>query len=131
MYLYLLFLIRYLFYFSKTKSHIFKSFFTKEFLWQIDFINISDYYKNKNSIFGIIDSGSRAILFLQRLENKSTITILKAILYSLEKYGKPKIIKSDNEIIFNSKLFKFSLWLIKYNKVALILLFSAFANSVI
>jgi hypothetical protein len=72
MYLYLLFLIRYLFYFSKTKSHIFKSFFTKEFLWQIDFINISDYYKNKNSIFGIIDSGSRAILFLQRLENQST-----------------------------------------------------------
>jgi hypothetical protein len=82
----------------------------KNFLWQIDLTNISDYYKNKNSIFGIIDSGSRAILFLQRLENKSTITILKAILYSLEKYGKPKIIKSDNEVIFTSKLFKFSLW---------------------
>lgn len=68
----------------------------KNFLWQIDLTNISDYYKNKNSIFGIIDSGSRAILFLQRLENKSTITILKAIIYSLEKYGKPNFIRTDN-----------------------------------
>lgn len=85
----------------------------KNFLWQIDLTNITDCSKNRNQVFGIIDSGSRAIIYLQRLKNKSTITILKAIFYSIEQYGKPKIIKSDNEIVFKSKLFRFSLWCLK------------------
>lgn len=91
------------------------------FQWQIDLTNISDIYKNRNNILGIMDSGSRAILFLERLKDKSTITILKAIIFSIESYGKPKIIKSDNEIVFTSKFFRFIIWTlgIKHQKTQL------------
>jgi len=84
----------------------------------IDLTNITDIHKNKNNIFGIIDAGSRAILFLQRLKDKSTISILKSLINTIEKYGKPNIIKSDNEHIFTSALFRFTLWIlnIKHQK---------------
>jgi len=81
-------------------------------LWQIDITNISNIDKNRNNILGIVDSGSRAIVFLQRLKDKSSITILRYLLDTLEKYGKPKTIKTDNEIIFTSKLFTFFLWIL-------------------
>jgi len=61
-------------------------------IWSMDLTTI-----NQQQIFGLIDNGSRALLSLQYLKDKSTINILRAILNAIEKYGKPKIIKSDNE----------------------------------
>ena len=60
----------------------------------------------KQQIFGLIDNGSRALLTLKHLQTKSTINIIRAILNTIELYGKPKIIKSDNELVFISKLMK-------------------------
>jgi len=93
------------------KNHIPKR-ISNNHIWSIDLTNITDINKSKNTIFGIIDNGSRAILYLQRLKDKSTISILKSILNTIELYGKPKIIKSDNEINFKSKLFKFALFIL-------------------
>ena len=84
----------------------------KNVIWNIDLTNVSDIDKNKNTIFGIIDAGSRAILNLSKLKNKSSLTILKAIILTIEKYGKPKIIMSDNEYNFTSKVFKVSLFIL-------------------
>lgn len=63
-------------------------------------------------IFGVVDSGTRALLTLKHLPTKSIVNIIKALLDIIEIYGKPKSIKSDNEIVFTSKLMKATLWLL-------------------
>ena len=59
---------------------------------------------------GIIDAGSRACLCLQAIPNKASITLLKTLLDIVEKYGKPKAIRTDNKAVFTPTLFRFGLW---------------------
>jgi len=66
----------------------------------------------EQQIFGVIDNGSRALISLQYVKDKSTINIIRVILKSIELYGKPKIIKSDNEHLFTSKLMRTTLYLL-------------------
>jgi len=79
----------------------------KNLIWSMDLSTIKE-----QQIFGVIDNGSRALISLQYLKDKSTINIIRAILNAIEKYGKPKIIKSDNEYVFTSKLMKTTLYLL-------------------
>jgi len=79
----------------------------KNLIWSMDLSTIEE-----QQILGIIDHGSRALISLQYLKTKSTINIIRAILNAIEKYGKPKIIKSDNEHVFTSKLMKTTLYLL-------------------
>ena len=46
---------------------------------------------------------------MKALKDKSSITLLRCILDCIEKYGMPKIIRTDNEAVFTSRLFKFGL----------------------
>lgn len=62
-----------------------------------------------HNILGLIDHGSRLALSLQPIQDKASITILKTLLHTIELFGKPKIIRCDNEAIFRSKLFRFGL----------------------
>lgn len=79
----------------------------KNIRWDMDLTTIG-----KMQIFGVVDSGTRALLTLKYLPSKSTINIIRALFDIIEIYGKPKSIKSDNEIVFTSKLMKFTLWLL-------------------
>lgn len=67
-------------------------------------------FLNQNPILGVIEHNSRKILSLISLKDKTSISILKAILNILEQNPKPKYIRTDNEKCFNSKLLKLSLW---------------------
>ena len=49
-------------------------------------------------------------LTLKKIKDKSSITILRCILAAIDQFGKPQIIRTDNEGIFTSKPFRFSLW---------------------
>jgi transposase InsO family protein len=60
-------------------------------------------------VFGIIDHGTRACLTVQRIVDLSTIGILEVLFAAIKKFGKPKIIKSDNGSVFTSRLFGFVL----------------------
>lgn len=91
---------------KKLKHHLPKS-LPKNLIWGIDLTAI-----NMNQTIGIIDSGTRALLILKHLPTKSTINILRVIFDAIEIYGKPKILKSDNEAVFISKLMRFALWLL-------------------
>jgi hypothetical protein len=79
----------------------------KNLIWSMDLTTIK-----KQQILGVIDNGSRALLLLKHLETKSTINIIRAILSAIELYGKPKLIRSDNEFIFTSKLMKIVLYIL-------------------
>jgi len=76
-------------------------------IWSMDLTTIK-----KQQVFGLIDNGSRALLSLEHIKNKSTITIIRLILNAIELYEKPKIIKSDNEHVFTSKLLRTTLYLL-------------------
>ena len=76
-------------------------------IWSIDLTTIKE-----QQILGVIDGGSRALLKLQHLKDKSTINIIRAILNAIELYGKPKIIRSDNELVFTSKFMSMVLYIL-------------------
>jgi transposase InsO family protein len=84
----------------------------KNLIWGIDLTGKSDTQNKTLNIFGIVDHGSRGNLCLRGLKNKASITLLRHLLDAIEQYGKPKVIRTDNESIFISRLFKISLWLL-------------------
>ncbi len=55
---------------------------------------------------GIIDHGSRKLLSLNTIVNKSSWTLLGHLCLAIGKYGKPKKLRTDNEVIFTSFVFK-------------------------
>ncbi len=55
---------------------------------------------------GIIDHGSRKLLSLNTIINKSSWTLLGHLCLTIGKYGKPKKLRTDNEVIFTSFVFK-------------------------
>jgi transposase InsO family protein len=80
-------------------------------VWGIDLT-----FVNEQPILGIIEYHSRKCLSLKSLKNKSSITILRGLLNILEHHPKPKFIRSDNEVCFNSKLIRFGLWFLGIKK---------------
>jgi transposase InsO family protein len=85
----------------------------------MDLTGKSDTQNKTHNIFGIVDHGSRADLCLVGLKDKASITLLRHLLDTIERYGKPKVIRTDNESCFTSKLFCFGLWLlgIKHQRI--------------
>ena len=79
----------------------------KNIRWDMDLTTI-----DKRQILGVLDSGTRALVTLKHLRTKSSINIIRVLLDTIEQYGKPISIKSDNEMVFTSKLMRFTLWLL-------------------
>ena len=71
----------------------------------LDLTTVNDEQAN-NTVFGIIDNGSRACLLLRQIANKSSFSLLNCLLDTIELYGKPKSVKTDNERVFTSSLFR-------------------------
>jgi hypothetical protein len=82
-------------------------------IWGIDLTGKHDLTKKNKHIFGIIDHGSRANIVLKYIKNKSSINLLFEIFLACQMYGKPKFIRTDNDIVFKSKTFKIGLKLLK------------------
>ncbi|MCF6245657.1 MAG: integrase core domain-containing protein [Sulfurovum sp.] len=83
----------------------------KNHRWDMDLTSI-----DKQQILGIVDSGTRALISLKHIKTKRTINILRVVLDTIELYGKPNTIKTDNERVFTSKLMKFSLYILGIKK---------------
>ena len=96
----------------KTWKHRIPGAMSRNIIWGMDLTGITDSNKAGRNIFGIIDHGSRKCLSLKVLGEKTSITLLKVLLSVIEKHGKPKAIRTDNEAVFTSRLFRFGLWLL-------------------
>jgi transposase InsO family protein len=75
-------------------------------IWGIDLTGKTDTNKNLHFLFGILDHGSRALLHLQALHEKTSRTLIACISEVTRTHGKPKIIRTDNEAIFTSRIFR-------------------------
>jgi transposase InsO family protein len=75
----------------------------------IDLTGKMDQSGHVHMILGAVDHGTRANLVLKALKTKSSIAILRVLLDVFEQYGLPKILRTDNERVFTSRLFRFGL----------------------
>jgi len=80
-------------------------------IWGMDLTFIE-----QQPVLGVIEHHSRKVLMLKRLKNKSSTSVLRALLDILESVDKPLFIRTDNEICFNSRLIRFGLWLLGIKK---------------
>jgi putative transposase len=78
-------------------------------LWGVDLTGKADNAGVVYPILGIVDHGSRLAVGLRALADKSTVAILRALLDAIEQHGRPRAIRTDNEAIFTSPLFRFAL----------------------
>ncbi len=56
-------------------------------------------------LLGILDHGTRACLLLREVPDKSTLTVLRALLDLFRVYGRPRRLRTDNEPSFRSAWF--------------------------
>ena len=84
----------------------------RNLVWGLDLTGKSDVTGKLHNIFGLVDHGSRALLSLAALPNKCSWTLLGYLFLSIGKYGKPRAIRTDNEAVFASRLFRAVLFLL-------------------
>jgi len=84
----------------------------KNRVWGLDLTGKTDDQGQLHSILGILDHGTRANLTLDVLQNKFTATLLRALANCIEQFGRPQTLRTDNEAMFRSWLFRLSLWLV-------------------
>jgi len=77
----------------------------RNLVWGLDLTGKSDTRGKLHALLGIIDHGSRALLHLQALRDKTTGTLLACIAEAIQQHGKPKVIRTDNEGMFRSPAF--------------------------
>lgn len=81
----------------------------RNLVWAMDLTGKRDAAGKAHSILGLIDHGSRALLCLAALPSKGSWTLLGHLFLAIGKYGKPRSIRTDNESVFVSRLFRASL----------------------
>jgi transposase InsO family protein len=81
-------------------------------VWAMDLTGKQDTDGRVHNILGLVEHGSRASLCLAALQDKASITLLRCLLDAVEKYGRPRFLRTDNEAVFTSRLFRFGLWLL-------------------
>jgi len=84
----------------------------KNRIWGLDLTGKTDDQGQLHSVLGILDHGTRANLTLDVIQNKFTATLLRALANCIERFGRPQTLRTDNEAMFRSWLFRFSLWLV-------------------
>ena len=84
----------------------------KNLVWALDLTGKTTLGGQTRMIIGIIEHASRAALTLEALHRKSSWTLVSKLVAAIKRYGKPKVIRTDNEVIFTSRAFKLALSLL-------------------
>ncbi len=80
-------------------------------VWAMDMTGLTDQRRQSRTGVGIIDHGSRWLVALRALESKGSIALLRVLLNAIEQHqNKPRYLRTDNEAVFTSRLFRFGLW---------------------
>jgi putative transposase len=74
--------------------------------WGMDLTGLPLVDGSSVAAFGVIDHGSRAILSLSPVVKRNSLVLLGKLLIAMGRYGLPKSVRSDNEAVFKSLIFK-------------------------
>jgi len=81
-------------------------------VWSCDLLAKTDSEGRTHLALAILDHGSRACLRLQQLADKSSLRLLQELVQAVKRYGRPQFIRTDNEAVLVSRLFRLGLWLL-------------------
>lgn len=81
-------------------------------VWGCDLLTKTDQQGRAHLALAIIDHASRACLRLQRLSDKSSLRLFRKLVHTMKQYGPPHFLRTDNEAVFVSRLFRLGLWLV-------------------
>ena len=81
-------------------------------IWGCDLLTKTDRQGQPHVALAILDHASRACLRLQRLTDKSSWTLLQELVQAVKQYGRPQFLRTDNEAVLVSRLFRLGLWLL-------------------
>jgi putative transposase len=81
-------------------------------VWGCDLLTKTDQQGQPHVALAILDHASRACLRLQRLPDKSSWTLLQELVQAVKQYGRPTFLRTDNEAVLVSRVFRFGLWLL-------------------
>lgn len=81
-------------------------------VWGCDLLVKTDRQGEPHLALAILDHASRACLRLQRLSDKSSVTLLRELSEAVRRYGRPQFLRTDNEAVLVSRWFRFGLWLL-------------------
>jgi len=84
----------------------------RNLVWTLDLTGKTTLDGKTRAVLGILEHASRAALWLEALENKSSWTVITKLATAIKRYGKPLAIRTDNESVFTSRLFRFTLALL-------------------
>jgi putative transposase len=74
--------------------------------WGIDLTGLPLTDGSSVPVFGVIDHGSRAIVALEPVATYSSLILLGKLLIAMGTHGKPKAVRSDNDAVFKTWLFR-------------------------
>ncbi|OBY59325.1 hypothetical protein A9513_004555 [Pseudomonas sp. AU12215] len=78
----------------------------------MDLTGKQDIHGQQHTLLGVIEHGTRRLLELKAVPNKSAWTLLGYLFLAIGRYGKPRALRTDNERIFTGRLFTQALkWL--------------------
>jgi transposase InsO family protein len=75
---------------------------TSNRIWGLDLTFVRDEAERQYPLLGIVDHGTRANLALLPLKSKSAMALLRLLHAAITLYGKPRVIRTDNEGMFKS-----------------------------
>lgn len=81
-------------------------------VWGCDLLVKTDRQGQPHLALAILDHASRACLRLQRLSDKSSLTLFCELIKAVKRYGRPQFLRTDNEAVLVSRLFRLGLWLL-------------------
>jgi transposase InsO family protein len=81
-------------------------------IWGCDLLTKTDRQGQSHLALAILDHASRACLRLQRLPDKSSWTLLQELIQVVKQYGRPQFVRTDNESVLVSHVFRLGLWLL-------------------
>ena len=81
-------------------------------VWGCDLLVQTDRHGQPHLALAILDHASGACLRLQRLSDKSSWTLLQELVQAVRRYGRPQFVRTDNEAVLVSRLFRLGLSLL-------------------
>jgi Transposase and inactivated derivatives len=86
--------------------------FPKNLIWALDLTGKTPLDGSTRIILGILEHASRAALALEALESKSSWALILKLVDAIERYGKPHMVRTDNEAVFTSRVFRLGLFVL-------------------
>lgn len=75
-------------------------------IWGVDLTFVRDHCGTPRPVLGVVDHGSRVCTRLAAVINKRSWTLIGHLCLAIGQYGKPYAIRTDNELVFKSAVFK-------------------------